>query len=431
MNKFFNKDNIKAILKFTLMLFGVVAIFFTGYFTHYFSLDKDLRSLQFFLTTYKKHYYYADESKNSLDILSEALLDNYSDYYTKEDYEAYRTSSNGSHIGFGFSLSRENDLFITRVVGNSPAYNAGIKENSKIVGYKLEGENEFVTPTTTAQITDYLDVITDQAVTFKIDYKGTISLFTLSKASYNESFVYYTDNTGSYHFIGGDELVLTKKQTPDFTINEKWAYIKLTSFSGGKEGTLGAVGQFDKVMQLFNNNDNTKLIIDLRSNGGGYMSVMCSLCRYLCNTENNGEFLCTTAIYKDGKKEEYKAKNNVYNNYGFEKIIFLANSGSASASEALMGAVLDYDKSSQSNIVKVVLEPSMIGEEIVYKSYGKGIMQTTFINNLTGEAVKLTTAEIRWPLSNICIHGKGLTPILDNRIVENYTDNAITFAQTL
>ena len=66
---------------------------------------------------------------------------------------------------------------------------------------------------------------------------------------------------------------------------------------------------------------------------------------------------------------------------------------------------------------------------------GKGVVlrepSVVAVNNLTGEAVKLTTAEIRWPLSNICIHGKGLTSILDNRIVENYTDNAITFAQTL
>ena len=290
----------------------VVVIFFAGYFTHYFSLDKNLRSLQFFLSTYNKHYYYADEDKNILDLLSETLLDNYSDYYTKEDYEAYRTSLNGSHVGFGFSVSTASDLYRTKVVGNSPAYQAGISEGGKIVGYKIEGESEFVTPISTTQITNYLSGITDQKVTFKIDYNGDVRLFTLSKASYNESFVYYTDNTGSYHFIGGDELVLTKKQTPDFTINEKWAYIKLTSFSGGKKGTLGAVGQFDKVMQLFNNNDNTKLIIDLRSNGGGYMSVMCSICEYLCNTGNSGEFLCTTATYKNGKKEDYKAKSNKY-----------------------------------------------------------------------------------------------------------------------
>ena len=158
---------------------------------------------------------------------------------------------------------------------------------------------------------------------------------------------------------------------------------------------------------------------------------MCELCRYLCNVQTEGEFLCTTATYKDGKTESYKAKASKYSEFKFEKIIFLANSGSASASEALMGAVLDYDKQSNKNIVKVVLDPSYENNEVVYRTYGKGIMQTTFINNLTGEAVKLTTAKICWPISKTCIHGTGLTPALDNRIVANYTDNAIAFAQAI
>ncbi len=431
MNHFFNKKNLKIILKYVLTFLGVGVIFFSGYFTYHFSLDKDLRSLNFFLSTYNKHYYYADEDQNVLDLLSETLLDNYSDYYSKDDYEAYKTSSNGSHVGFGFSLSTVNHLYITKVVGNSPADIAGIKSGGVIVGYKLQEESEFISPTTTDQVTQFLSSLSNQTVSLKIDYDGDIRQFEISKSSYNESFVYYTDSTGSYHFIGRDKLVLTKKQSSEFAINEKWGYIRLTSFTGTKNGTLGVVGQFDQVMNLFKENNNTNLIIDLRSNGGGAMSVMCSLCRYLCNTGTNGEFLCAMATYKDGKTEEYGAKNSLYNNYGFEKIIFLANSGSASASEALMGAVLDYDKSSLKNIVKVVLEPSVTGEQVVYKSYGKGIMQTTFINNLTGEAIKLTTAEICWPISKICIHGKGLTPDLDGRIIANNTDNAIIFAQSL
>ena len=57
-------------------------------------------------------------------------------------------------------------------------------------------------------------------------------------------------------------------------------------------------------------------------------------------------------------------------------------------------------------------------------------MQSMFNNMLTGEAVKLTTAEIVWPLTQISIHGVGLTPELDERIVATLGD-PIDYAQTL
>ena len=81
----------------------------------------------------------------------------------------------------------------------------------------------------------------------------------------------------------------------------------------------------------------------------------------------------------------------------------MADSGTASASEAFIGACLDYD---YRNIVKVVLSRNSKGE---YKTYGKGIMQTTFVNTSVGDALKLTTAKIYWPVSNISIHGVGIT----------------------
>ena len=41
--------------------------------------------------------------------------------------------------------------------------------------------------------------------------------------------------------------------------------------------------------------------------------------------------------------------------------------------------------------------------------FGKGIMQSTFTNPSTGEALKLTTAKIYWPDGKTCIHDVGLT----------------------
>ncbi|MBP3434175.1 MAG: hypothetical protein J6K50_02765, partial [Clostridia bacterium] len=47
----------------------------------------------------------------------------------------------------------------------------------------------------------------------------------------------------------------------------------------------------------------------------------------------------------------------------------------------------------------------------VAKTYGKGIMQTTYpLKLINADAVKLTTAKIYWPVSGNCIHGRGILP---------------------
>ena len=80
--------------------------------------------------------------------------------------------------------------------------------------------------------------------------------------------------------------------------------------------------------------------------------------------------------------------------------------------------MLDYD---YKKIVNVVLSAYFLTKtdekgnnylETVYRSYGKGIMQTTYENPFRGDALKLTTAKIYWPKSNVTIHGVGITKTL-------------------
>ena len=54
---------------------------------------------------------------------------------------------------------------------------------------------------------------------------------------------------------------------------------------------------------------------------------------------------------------------------------------------------------------KVILEKDASG---IAKTYGKGIMQTTYILT-NGGAFKLTTAKIYWPDATTSIHGVGFT----------------------
>ena len=423
----FSKEHLKRFFQGLAVALILVAVFFSGYFSHYFSLNEELRSIDFFLDIYNEHYYKPTDVK-PVDLLVEGMMDIYSDYFTAEEYEKYQKEGQGSKSGFGIGISA---LEIVTVLGNSPAEKAGITTGGKIIAFKLAEVADFTLCENQTQLTDFLGSVTS-AVSLKIQYGEEIKEFTLTKSDFTENYVYYTDLTGTYRYNGeGNEMILTKYQGEKVNLQDGWGYLKLTQFNGLADGTMGGAGQFAGALELFKQNKNNKLIIDLRGNGGGYVSILADIASHLCATNTNKEFICQKARYKDGTTSDFYSPKSCYNDYSFESIVFLVNSNSASASEALVGAVLDYDKNSNNNIVKVVVEPTEINGEKVYRSYGKGIMQSFYVNPLTGEAVKLTTAEIVWPITGTCIHDIGLNPTVDSRIYANNYGDAIEYAQTL
>ena len=124
------------------------------------------------------------------------------------------------------------------------------------------------------------------------------------------------------------------------------------------------------------------------------------------------------AVDRNGKEYVFNAKSNLYDDYfsAGSKVYVLADSGTASASECLMGCMLDYGCIDYENICLSYRQGKA-------KTYGKGIMQTTRTRYLwTSEAIKLTTATICWPLSGTCIHGVGITDENGAKTVEeNYS----------
>ena len=67
-----------------------------------------------------------------------------------------------------------------------------------------------------------------------------------------------------------------------------------------------------------------------------------------------------------------------------------------------MGSMLDYGAITYQDICLTEIDG-------VAKTFGKGIMQTTYqLHLFEKDAIKLTTAQIRWPLSDTCIHGRGI-----------------------
>ena len=175
--------------------------------------------------------------------------------------------------------------------------------------------------------------------------------------------------------------------------------------------------EVSKLIEKFTTQNCTSLILDLRDNGGGYLSVMQQL-TYIFTADKKADVsLAAYAEYKDGSRQNFNViKDRNFNLLPKETQVYvLANENSASASEALIGALISYDVIDYSNIYLSSYSNEYIKwmAEQGYgvkngSTYGKGIMQSTFTNLTTGEALKLTTAKIYWP-NGKSIHGVGIT----------------------
>jgi len=129
------------------------------------------------------------------------------------------------------------------------------------------------------------------------------------------------------------------------------------------------------------------LILDLRNNGGGYLSTAVDVA---------SEFLPKGKVvlyeeHKDGSKQAYKAKGG-----GLATdtpMVVLVNGGTASASEIVSGALQDYGRA------------LLVGET----TYGKGSVQNWIPLRNNQGAVRITVALWLTPKQQQ-ISGKGLAP---------------------
>ena len=386
-----------------VVVFGV-GMFFAGYFARNYT-DPDLASLKFVLDKYKS--YYLEQDDDYIEIMVEGLLDRYSDYYSAEEYEIIKKSAKGVRAGIGIGeVNIDGSAYVYSVNGNSPAEIAGVKKGGRIIAIKKATETEFQSLDFDGFSQAIGAIAEGEQFTLKILYGEEEKLFDLVKREYTETYVFYTDSTGSYRFSdGGGQTISLEKYDGDLgvTLPDDTAYLKYLSFNGNRNDLYGSAKQINMVMGKFKETGKSKIIIDLRGNGGGFMNIMCDVTAHFVGADQNSKPLVSYALYKDGNKDKFNSASIKYGDYGFEGVVILADENTASASEAFIGACLDYD---YRNVVKVVLSKNSKGE---YRSYGKGIMQTTFENLTVGDAIKLTTAKIYWPLSNTTIHGVGIT----------------------
>ncbi|MBQ3234639.1 MAG: hypothetical protein IJA97_00595 [Clostridia bacterium] len=410
---------IKRILIGFLALVLTAGVYFLGFFTYKWSLSDTEQELLKILDAYDKHYYYQDP--NIIDTICDAILDDYSDYYTPEEYEAVIRTNLGKNVGIGLSFLDDTNV-ISEVIINSPCFKAGIKAGGTVIsavsrnmGSTGENIRNFI-----------LDLSEGSNVTLDIDYSGTVKRYEVKKQTYNQSYVTYKNAEGTFAYVDNSTSMELKKISDDNLSKSGVGYIKYTSFNGKDGGLYGSVSQMKTALEKFKLDGNHTLIFDLRDNGGGYMDVLSGVAGMLVEKHEDRQVMSITKDH-DGKETKHYVGTNYYSSYAFEKIYVLANQNTASASEVLIGAMLDYDTK---GVVSIVLDGHEKNEETIYKTYGKGIMQTTY-KYLDGSAVKLTTAKVFWPVSNRCIHGVGVTTSTSQKVLNAENENAFEYALSI
>lgn len=424
-----NKKIVITVVSVLASLALLCAAFFTGYFLRGCAFVNRSAAYDWALSLIDKYYVgdireegtvELDASAYTMEQLAlkalAAKLDDYSAYYTAEEYNKIKNDNAGSKSGIGFSYRTDSSegILVSRVVGNSPAYISGMRDGDVLVSGNADGNTvEFVTDgtqTAAEKLSEFIDARADgEEFSLNTDDKS----FTVAKRQYIASYAsLYTKDTSWGFETSGDGKGLSvyedKREAVSF-LPENTAYLKLSQFYGTAAGETGIL------LEKFNSMNCTSLIIDLRGNGGGFVSVMCDIAGYFVPSAGGRENSAMIARFKDGSE-------SVSYCYGHtstpERILpedtqvyVLANSETASASEALIGALISYGVTDYKNIFLSEYSQDYANKWNITKSacsYGKGIMQTTYEMFGTGEAFKLTTAKIYWP-NGKCIHGVGLT----------------------
>ena len=314
--------------------------------------------------------------------LIEGLGDKYSTYYTAQELEQVRQSTEGVFYGIGASVSIDADTNyakIVKVLPNTPAEEAGLKDGDIIV--EVEGES------TAGQ--DLQTVVT--RIKGEENTNVTIKIYREGETDYLE-------------------FTITRKPIETTTVNYSMDHRDKTAIIQISEFDTITTEQFEDALKRAKAEGMKGLILDLRDNPGGSLATVVDIARMILP---KGLIVYTEDKY--GEKDEYTCDGE---NEIDVPLVVLVNGNSASASEILSGAIKDYG----------------IGTIVGTTTYGKGIVQKIF--SLTdGSAVKLTVSHYYTPKGND-IHGVGIEPDetveLDvEKYVEDGTDNQMLRAKQI
>ncbi len=410
---------LRLVLSCVLSVAALVAVFFAGVGASSLFYDDGLKSLLWFKEQIDKTYYQdvPDDAfwNAAIQGVEDNVLDIYSQYYTAEEFDRTVSENQGIMGGFGMAFFSGSNK-IARVSIGSPVFYASktadfpIETGLYLTGIgKSEGElvSTFTYESMTKELSSYGagETVFLRFTTTPVASEAELSaaqstVVSVTSAEYTESYVLYAADSKAWTYLEREKVWqdVSEYVSLDEQVTGDVAVLRLVEFNGN------AAAEFVYALQQFEKDAKQTLLLDLRNDGGGNLNILCNIAQYLMKDAPASNPVVLYAKYKSGMQINYSAGANLYNSYlSGKKVYVAANGNTASASEALMGAMIDYGTVSYADIFLTDTQGKGFA-----RTYGKGIMQTSYSNPSTGEAVKLTSAQIFWPNGN-SIHGKGVT----------------------
>lgn len=292
-------------------------------------------------------------NENILNGLVEGLDDPYCSYMNQEQYNESLESFSSQFEGIGAYVSSEDgQVTVIAPIPGTPAEKAGIRSGDVIL--EVDGKST-------------ADMSLNEVILLIRGPKGTSVTIT----------VLHKDDDEPVQL----EIIRAEIQVPSVIMEMKdnYAYITITIFGERTSEELMPV------IETINGSKVKGIVLDLRSNPGGYLTTVVEVASYFLN---EGEVV--SVEYSDGSSisdsvDSALPKTNL-------PMVLLVNRYSASGSEVLAGALQDYGRA------------HIVGE----KTYGKGSVNQYFELS-DGSALYLTIARWATPNGSI-IEGEGIQP---------------------
>lgn len=302
--------------------------------------------------------------------IAAALDDPYTTYLTAKEGNEFLSDLNGeiNEAGVGMELTfRNNHTVVVRTLPDNPARKAGIKPGDRIV--KIGDEN--VDGKTTEDVAKKLRGKAGDKVKVEILRGADTLTFEMTREKINNV-------------------------SADISYSDKTAIISVYRFAEDAGSLVRKLAEQAKAKQV------DKVILDLRNNGGGYVSAAGEMLSLWLN--GGDKYMIEKSIHNDDKTDYVpRGKNPIFKD---TKTIVLINRSTASASEIVAGALKDYQKA------------TIVG----MTSFGKGVMQT-MLNLSDGGKLKVTTAHWYTP-NGSSINKTGIKPDVEiDRTVQDITED--------